>query len=49
MAGRVRAAGAGYAGDFVTVAMKSVIGEIAAQGIRVVSNAGGVNPSACAE
>ena len=45
---RVRDAGAGYAGDFVTVAMKSVIGEIAARGIRVVSNAGGVNPSACA-
>ena len=45
---RARDAGAGYAGDFVTVAMKSVIGEIAARGIRVVSNAGGVNPSACA-
>ncbi len=45
---RARDAGAGYAGDFVTVAMKSVIGEIAARGIRVVSNAGGVNPGACA-
>ncbi|MCZ6862171.1 MAG: DUF1446 domain-containing protein, partial [Alphaproteobacteria bacterium] len=45
---RARDAGAGYAGDFVSVAMKSVIGEIAARGIRVVSNAGGVNPSACA-
>lgn len=45
---RARDDGTGYAGDFVTVAMKSVIGEIAARGIRVVSNAGGVNPGACA-
>ena len=39
---------AGYATDFVTVAMKSVIHDLAAKNIRVVSNAGGMNPRACA-
>lgn len=39
---------AGYAGDFVDVAMSSVIREVAARGIKVLSNAGGVNPRACA-
>ncbi len=39
----------GYATDFVTVAMKSVLKDVVAQGIRVVSNAGGVNPQACAQ
>ena len=38
----------GYATDFVTVAMKAVLRDIVAQGIRVVSNGGGVNPQACA-
>lgn len=38
----------GYATDFVGVAMKSVLRDVAARGIRVVSNAGGVNPQACA-
>ena len=38
----------GYATDFVQVTMKSVLGEVARRGIRVVSNAGGVNPEACA-
>ena len=37
----------GYATDFVTVAMKSVLKDLAKQGIRVVANAGGVNPQAC--
>jgi hypothetical protein len=39
----------GYATDFVTVAMHSVLREIVKCGIRVVTNAGGVNPEACSE
>ena len=38
----------GYATDFVDVAMKSVLKDVAAKGIKVVSNAGGMNPRACA-
>ncbi len=38
----------GYATDFVTVAMKTVLKDVVAKGIRVVSNAGGMNPQACA-
>jgi hypothetical protein len=37
----------GYAKDFVEV-LAPLLGDIAAKKIRVVSNAGGVNPSACA-
>lgn len=39
----------GYATDFVTVAMKSVLKDVVSKGIRVVSNAGGVNPQGCAD
>ena len=38
----------GYATDFVSVAMKAVLRDAMAKGIRVVSNAGGVNPHGCA-
>lgn len=37
----------GYARDFVTL-MERILPDVAARGIRVVSNAGGVNPRACA-
>jgi len=37
----------GYATDFVQITMKSLLPELKARGIRVVANAGGVNPLAC--
>lgn len=37
----------GYATDFVSLVMKPLAGEIAEKRIRVVTNAGGVNPEAC--
>ena len=40
---------AGYATDFVTVAMRSVLEDVVHKGLRVVSNAGGINPRACAK
>lgn len=39
----------GYATDFVTMVMKPLAREIADKRIRVVTNAGGVNPDACRE
>ncbi|XP_076580937.1 uncharacterized protein LOC143316959 [Chaetodon auriga] len=39
----------GYAPDFVQLALAPFINDIHRKGIRVVSNAGGVNPLACAE
>ena len=38
----------GYAGDFLK-ALKPALGDVVARGIRVVTNAGGMNPRACAE
>ncbi len=39
---------AGYATDFVDAAMRQVLPEVVKRGIKVVSNAGGINPQACA-
>ncbi len=45
---RLKDPGQGYARDFVSAAMAPNLARIAAQGVRIVSNAGGVNPEACA-
>ncbi|WP_315807569.1 acyclic terpene utilization AtuA family protein [Pseudomonas sp. C9-3] len=48
MAGaRLKNPEAGYATDFIDV-MTPLLGDIASKQVRVISNAGGVNPSACA-
>ncbi|HSV45144.1 MAG TPA: acyclic terpene utilization AtuA family protein [Ramlibacter sp.] len=39
----------GYATDFVTVTLKAILRDVVEQGIRIVSNAGGVNPQGCAQ
>jgi hypothetical protein len=44
---RARAPGLGYATDFADAVIPDIIGELAARKIRVVCNAGGVNPRAC--
>ena len=44
---RAKDAGAGYAVDFVQIMMREALPELRARGIRVVANAGGVNPLAC--
>ena len=38
----------GYATDFVGLAMRAVLKDALAQGIRIIANAGGVNPGGCA-
>nr|XP_046236050.1 uncharacterized protein lratb.1 isoform X2 [Scatophagus argus] len=48
-AAKAKAPNLGYAPDFVQVALAPFINDIHRKGIRVVSNAGGVNPLACAE
>ncbi len=39
----------GYATDFVAPTMKSIAKTISEKGVKVIANAGGVNPAACAE
>lgn len=46
---RAKDPGLGYAPDFVSAAMTPNLKAIAAKGVKVVSNAGGLNPPACAE
>jgi hypothetical protein len=46
---RVKKPELGYATDFVDVAMKAVLPEVMRRGIKVVANAGGINPRGCAE
>ena len=45
---RAKDPNAGYATDFVTAVLKPNVAEVARQGVRLISNAGGVNPLACA-
>jgi Acyclic terpene utilisation family protein AtuA len=44
---RAKDAGAGYAVDFVQITMREALPQLQAQRVRVVTNAGGVNPLAC--
>ncbi|SCK25869.1 Protein of unknown function [Variovorax sp. HW608] len=46
---RARKPEMGYATDFVDIAMKSVLAEVKRRGIKVISNAGGINPQGCAD
>ncbi|MEP7294828.1 MAG: acyclic terpene utilization AtuA family protein [Burkholderiales bacterium] len=44
---RAKDPGAGYAHDFVQIMMREALPQLQARGIRVIANAGGVNPLAC--
>ena len=45
---RARDQNRGFATDFVDAVLKPHLADIAAQGVKLISNAGGVNPQACA-
>jgi len=45
---RAKDAALGYATDFLSAAMAPNLDKIARQGVRVISNAGGMNPEGCA-
>jgi hypothetical protein len=47
-AARAKDPAAGWAKDFVDIALDGMLPEIAARGIRLLTNAGGMNPRACA-
>lgn len=46
---RAKNSEAGYATDFVTSAIAPNLSDIVASGVKILSNAGGVNPAACAK
>ena len=46
---KAKSAEAGYASDFVNITLKAHLKQILERGIRVISNAGGLNPAACVE
>ena len=48
-AARIKKPELGYATDFVSVTMRAILKDVVDKGIRVVSNAGGVNPQGCAD
>jgi hypothetical protein len=47
-AARAKDPAAGWARDFVDIALEGLLPEIVARNIRLLSNAGGINPHACA-
>ena len=44
---RARKPEAGYVPDFVDPVMSAILGDVAEKGIRIISNAGGINPAGC--
>ncbi len=48
-AARSRKPELGYATDFVDIAMKSVLPQVMRQRVKVIANAGGINPQGCAQ